>query len=42
MCIRDSDKIALANEVQRWETGWSDTTNVVVLPRWLQLLEAEF
>ena len=36
------DKIALANEAQRWDTGWSDTTNVVVLPRWLQLDAAEF
>ena len=35
-------KIALANEVQRWDTGWSDTTNVVVLPRWLQQDAAEF
>ena len=36
------DKIALANEAQRWETGFSDTTNVVVLPRWLQQDAAEF
>lgn len=35
-------KIAKANEVQYWDTGWSDTTNVVVLPRWLQLDAAEF
>ena len=36
------DKIAKANEAQHWDTGWSDTTNVVVLPRWLQLDAAEF
>jgi hypothetical protein len=36
------DKIAKANEAQHWDTGWSETTNVVVLPRWLQLDAAEF
>ena len=29
-------KIAKANEAQKWDTGWSDQTNVIDLPRWLQ------
>ena len=32
-------KIAKANETQKWDTGWSDITNVIHLPKWL---EAEF
>jgi hypothetical protein len=35
-------QIAEANETQKWDTGWSATTNVVVLPRWLQLDAADF
>ena len=30
-------KIAKANEAQKWDTGWSDQTNVIDLPRWLRL-----
>jgi len=30
------DKIAKANQSQKWDTGWSDITNVIDLPRWLQ------
>jgi len=30
-------KIAKANEAQMWDTGWSDQTNVIDLPRWLRL-----
>ena len=36
------EKIARANEAQKWDTGWSDTTNVVVMPRWLQQDAAQF
>jgi hypothetical protein len=35
-------QIAEANQTQKWDTGWSETTNVVVLPRWLQLDAADF
>jgi len=35
-------QIAQANETQKWDTGWSATTNVVVLPRWLQNDAADF
>jgi len=35
-------QIAEANQTQKWDTGWSATTNVVVLPRWLQLDAADF
>tara|TARA_R110001592_G_scaffold122364_1_gene329031 strand:+ start:708 stop:1511 length:804 start_codon:yes stop_codon:yes gene_type:complete len=34
-------KIAKANEAQKWDTGWSDHTNVIDLPRWLRLDAAE-
>jgi hypothetical protein len=34
-------KIAKANEAQKWDTGWSDQTNVIDLPRWLRLDAAE-
>ena len=30
------NKIAKANEAQRWDTGWSDQLNIIDLPRWLQ------
>ena len=30
-------KIAKANKAQKWDTGWSDQTNVIDLPRWLRL-----
>jgi hypothetical protein len=36
------DKIAKANEAQKWGTGWSDQTNVIDLPRWLQNDAADF
>jgi hypothetical protein len=35
-------QIAEANQAQKWDTGWSATTNVVVLPRWLQNDAADF
>ena len=35
-------KIAKANEAQKWDTGWSDQTNVIDLPRWLRSDAAEF
>jgi len=35
-------QIAEANQAQKWDTGWSETTNVVVLPRWLQNDAADF
>ncbi len=33
------DKIAKANQAQKWDTGWSEITNVIHLSKWL---EADF